>query len=110
MNDKKDLKEFGKMLTDMRLRTGIKNMRQLALKTDISDTHICNLEKGKNRPSKYLLSSIIAVLDLTREETVKMYLLCGYKENEANYMIERKKGKNITFSELYADFLQMTDD
>ena len=108
MKDKKDLKAFGKMLTNMRIRSGIKSRRQLSIKTGVSDTHIGNLEKGKNRPSKYLLWSIVAVLDLTSEEIVEMYLLCGYDENEANYMIERKKAKNITFSELLAEFMRMS--
>ena len=68
-------KQFGTYLKHLRTNRGL-TVRQLSGKTNISASHISNVENGKrNSPKIEFLISIIEALELTQEEKTKLLIL-----------------------------------
>ncbi len=85
-------KTFGEFLTRVRKDRGI-TLREFARRVDLSPEYVCNIEKcRKPAPVAEVLERIAMVLNLSSDESAKMYDLAANSKNTDNAVPEDLTG------------------
>ncbi len=74
---------FGKYLTRLRTERGLSE-RQLSKLTDISYSHISNIENGRRSPNKEIINKLSECLKLNEKEKLKMFDLAAIDHTRIN--------------------------
>lgn len=75
--------QFGKYLTKLRTERGLSE-RQLSKLTDISYSHISNIENGRRSPNKEIINKLSECLKLNEKEKLKMFDLAAIDHTRIN--------------------------
>ena len=75
--------QFGKYLTKLRIERNVSE-RKLSKLTNISYSHISNIENGRRSPNKEIINKISECLNLNEREKLKMFDLAAIDHTRIN--------------------------